>query len=279
MDGLRKAGHESTLLARESSPLWVAALEAGFTLYPAEAKQVWQRARRVDIVHAHDARAHTIAAIASKRKFVVSRRVAFPVRRSVSSIWKYQRAARFLAVSRFVAAELRAAGIREEKIDVVYDGVSGTTSNTEWNASHPAVALASTDPQKGRDLVAQAAQIANVPLVFSRELPRDLQHASMFVYITRSEGLGSAALLAMSMGVPVIASRVGGLTEVFAHEISGIFVANETDEIGRAMRSLLDRPSFTEGLIEAAKERIRECFTQEHLVRRTVLSYGRVLGI
>ena len=38
-----------------------------------------------------------------------------------------------------------------------------------------------------------------------------------FVYLTQSEGLGSGALLAMSAGVPVIASNVGGLPEIVEH--------------------------------------------------------------
>ena len=57
-----------------------------------------------DIVHAHDARAHTLAAIAARAPFVVSRRVAFPVKRSLLSQWKYRQAKRYLAVSQFVGA-------------------------------------------------------------------------------------------------------------------------------------------------------------------------------
>lgn len=278
LEVLREAGHDSMLLARHESPLWEAASAAGFPIFPAEAKDVWRQSRQAKLVHAHDARAHTIAAIASRRKFVVSRRVAFPVRRSVASLWKYQRAARFLAVSHCVAGELEAAGIRKEKIDVVYDGVEIIPSAGEWSANYPAVALASVDPEKGRDLVERAAEIAGVPVMFSNDLVNDLRHASMFVYITRSEGLGSAALLAMSMGVPVIASCVGGLTEVFADGISGIFVKNDAPEIARAMRRILDEPGLAHGLMEQGKTRIGECFTKAHLLAGTLASYGRVLA-
>ena len=124
LEALRQAGHQCTLLAAKAGQLFPAALEAHFAVHPAEASQIWRLTPRADLVHAHDARAHTLAAISSRRKFVVSRRVAFPVRRSVASIWKYQRASRFLAVSRFVAQELETVGLRHEKIDVVYDAVS-----------------------------------------------------------------------------------------------------------------------------------------------------------
>ncbi len=278
LKGLKSAGHESILLARENGPLSTAAGAAGFTVYPAETKELWRRSKEVIIIHAHDARAHTIAAIASRRKFVVSRRVAFPVRRSVASLWKYQRPARFLAVSHFVARELLAAGIRKEKIDVVYDGVDTDLIPRGRSPNNFAVALASEDPQKGRDLVQQAGKLADLPVVFSDDLRRDLPGASMFVYITRSEGLGSAALLAMAMGVPVIASCVGGLTEVFADGVSGIFVSNDVPEIAAAMRKVIDDQPLAHSLCENGKARIAECFTKEHLVRATLASYERALA-
>ncbi len=278
MEGLRSAGHESILLARESSPLWSAAKTAGFDVHDADTRELWRESRHADIVHAHDARAHTMAAIACRRKFVVSRRVAFPVRRSVASIWKYQRPSRFLAVSHFVARELEAAGIRKEKIDVVYDGVGSVLAAEDWRSEYPAVAPASLDPEKGHDLVEQAAKIAGIRVTFSDTLNEDLRRASMFVYITRSEGFGSAVLLAMSMGVPVIASSVGGLAEIFADGVSGIFVKNEVEEIARTMRRVLEQPSLVLQIIRQARARIAECFTQEHLVHRTMKSYERALA-
>lgn len=279
MKALRDAGHESTLLAREKSPLWNATARLGFAVYSAGLAELWHHSRNADVVHAHDARAHTTAALGSRCKFVVSRRVAFPVRRTVTSMWKYRRAERFLAVSQFVARELETAGIRKEKIDVVYDAVEPAEHTEQWKAEFPAVALASRDPQKGRDLVKQAAEMAGVPVVFSEDLANDLRRASMFVYITRSEGLGSAALVAMNRSVPVIASCVGGLMEVLANGVSGILVKNDTREIAHAMRSILEQPAFAHSLIENARARIAECFTPEHLVRGTLLSYARALAL
>lgn len=278
LEGLREAGHKGILLAREGGPLAIAASRSGFEVYPAQAKELWQRSKGSTIVHAHDARAHTLSAIATRGKFVVSRRVAFPVRRSVASAWKYRRAARFLAVSQFVAEELQAAGIRREKIDVVYDAVEPHPPVVEWRADLPAVALASTDPEKGRDLIAEAARLSGIPMVFSSDLKEDLRRASMLVYITRSEGLGSATLLAMSMGVPVIASRIGGLAEVFADGVSGLYVGNRAEEIAAAMCRLLSDPALARTLCEAAKRTIAERFTREHLVRATVSSYERALA-
>ena len=41
----------------------------------------------------------------------------------------------------------------------------------------------------------KAAGLAGIPVAFSRNLGRDLAEAALFLYITESEGLGSAAQL------------------------------------------------------------------------------------
>ena len=121
--GLHDHGHENIVLARSGSPLFQAASGAGFETESAGWAAIFRNSRRVDLVHVHDARGHTLAAGAARCPIVVSRRVAFPVRQSLPSTWKYRRAARYLAVSRCVAAELSRAGIAAAKIDVIYDAV------------------------------------------------------------------------------------------------------------------------------------------------------------
>jgi hypothetical protein len=273
LEALRKADHQPVLLCRSFSPLFNAAVGAGYEVEVANLRNVLLHSGRADIVHAHDARAHTLAAFASRKAFVVSRRVAFPVQRSMISLWKYRRAARYLAVSRFVAGELISAGVPKEKVDVVYDAVNSNGAAAEWSPEFPAITLASEDPQKGRDLVQQAAAMSGIEVVFSNDLTKDLQRASMFVYITRAEGLGSAALLAMSLGVPVIASRVGGLAEVFSDGVSGLYVENDVGQIIRAMRRILSSKALAPSLIENARKRVADCFTGQRLLESTLASY------
>jgi glycosyltransferase involved in cell wall biosynthesis len=278
MKGLREAGHESTLLARQNGPLWQAAVEADFVVHDTKLRNVRKYSERADVVHAHDARSHTAAALLVKRGFVVSRRVAFPVGRTRIARWKYGRAARFLAVSQCAADELLAAGVPAGKIDVVFDGIESAACAAGWRVDYPAVALASADPRKGRDLVEEASAAAGIPVHYSSDLERDLRHASMFVYITRSEGLGSAALLAMSMGIPVVASRVGGLPEAIVDGESGILVSNESAGIARAMRRVIENSALTQALIANARLRVATLFSRERLVDGTLAAYRRVLA-
>jgi hypothetical protein len=273
---LRASSYECRLFARPGGALWHHARAGGGL--PATLFSVWRHSAEYDLVHAHDAHAHTIAALASRVPFVVSRRVAFPVSQSAASRWKYGRAARYLAVSEFVAEQLRAARVASEKIDVVYDAIEMSAPTGDWSPDGPLVSLASADPQKGRDLVERASQIAHMPVVFSADLAKDLKNASVFVYISRSEGFGSAALLAMSMGVPVIASKVGGLMEVVEDGVSGIAVNNDPAEIAAALKRVLQEPEATRRLVENARRRTAEMFSTEVLLNRTVAAYRRALA-
>ena len=279
LDGLRQAGHNGVLLARPGSPLWSSGISGGFAVKPVTIQNVRKASHSVCLVHAHDAHSHTLAALASSAKFVVSRRVAFPVRTAILSRWKYGRATRFLAVSGFVAQQLEAAGILRDRIDVVYDGLKDDANEaTEWRRDAPAVALATLDPKKGRDLVEEAAALANVPVVFSDDLTRDLADASVFVYITRSEGFGSAVLVAMHKRVPVIASRVGGLPEAITDGVSGLLVENRPQEIAAAIMKVRADPRLARALIENASVLYHEKFTQQRMVEATVASYLRALA-
>ena len=278
LNGLRERGHDSVLLARKGTPLWNAAEAAGHRLAPASLLGVRKWSRTSAVVHAHDAKAHTLAAIASARRFVVSRRVAFPVKRTALSRWKYGGAAGYLAASEYVAGELRTAGISPNRIEVVYDGVAASPPAGDWDPSYPVVALHSADPGKMGTLVAQAARLAGVRLEFSKDLPTSLRRASAFVYLSSSEGLGSGALLAMSMGVPVIASRIGGLAEVFVHGSSGLYVGNDAAEIAAAIRTLLSDRGLALQLRAGGMTRIAERFTAERMVLDTLRVYERALG-
>jgi glycosyltransferase involved in cell wall biosynthesis len=130
---------------------------------------------------------------------------------------------------------------------------------------------------KGSDLAREASRIADVPLVFSDDLPRDLPRAKLFVYLTRSEGLGSAALLAMACGAPVVASRVGGLAEVIEDGRSGLLVDNAPSRIAAAMRQVLDDPELSGRLAEAGRRAAEERFSTDTMVDGMLRVYEQVV--
>lgn len=278
MEGLREAGHRCTLLARRAGRLWHEAEQRRFVVQRASCRQIFRDSATADLVHAHDARAHVLASVATRVPLVVSRRVAFPLRHSLASAWKYRRTSRLIAISQAVKRELRNAGISGAKIDVVYDGVELWGGESAWEPAGPVVALASRDPLKGGDLLQRAIQLSGRTVIFSENLSRDLPGAAMFVYITRSEGLGSAALVAMNLGVPVIASRIGGLPEAIIDGDSGILVENDAEAIATAIRRLDEDPNLARSLAERARMRVAENFSRENLIAGTLASYGRALA-
>ena len=258
--GLIEAGHESMLMARDESPLMQAAKSAGLPCIPI--RPFWGA---FDLVHAHDARSHTIGAIMARCPLVVSRRVAFPVR----TRWKYRRPALFLAVSHFVALELIKAGVDERRVVVVYDGVPVPNEPSQGDA----ILIPETaDPAKGMALAEEGARLAGVPVKLSRDLSADLPFAKALLYITHSEGLGSGILLAMAHGLTVIASKVGGIPELIEDGKNGLLLQNEPNLIAEALGRI------DPGLGRAARATVIERFSEARMIADTITAYKQVLA-
>jgi glycosyltransferase involved in cell wall biosynthesis len=265
--GLLRAGHKSMLLAPEHAPVLAAAAERGLPADVVRPLRLGVVSRRYDVVHAHDARSHTYGAMFARAPLVVARRVAFPVGRSFASQLKYRQADLFIAVSRYVALELRQAGVEEHRIVTVPDGVPVP----EKPASGPAIIVpAARDPEKLTELALEAARLANVTVELSEHLEADLPRARAMVYLTRWEGLGSGILLGMAHGITVIASNVGGVPELIRDGVNGILVSNDVEAVAGAFRRI------NPDLGRAARQTVIEGFTEERMVRKTIDAYRRV---
>src|SRR5260370_30326750 len=88
--GQAQSGRNVTILLRKGSPCLQMARTLGLDARPLTAAAVRRLSRQADMVHAHDARSHTIAALLSIGPVIVSRRVAFPIGGGLSR-WKYAR--------------------------------------------------------------------------------------------------------------------------------------------------------------------------------------------
>jgi glycosyltransferase involved in cell wall biosynthesis len=258
--GLIERGHDSFLLARDGSPLLAAARARKLPCDVLKPMRVGA-SRGYDIVHAHDARSHTLGAVLARTRFVVSRRVAFPLKGSALSRWKYGRPDVFLAVSNYVAEQLLRAGVDRKKVVVVYDGVPVPEESARGS---DILAPFTRDPQKGMGLAQEAVRGLKV----SENLERDLPNARALVYLTQSEGLGSGILLGMAYGVTVIASNVGGVPELITNGVNGLLVDNTAQSVASAIERIDPRMGA------AARETVRERFTVEAMVENTLRAYA-----
>ena len=186
--GLDARGYDQTLLAGEP-------LVERWDGRPLTIANLLRAAPEAEIIHAHDARAHTLAALFCPGKpLVVSRRVAFPLRRGWLSRWKYGRGRHYLAVSGYVRKRLIDAGVQAPDVTVVHDGVRMPSAEDEKRGearvggSALAVAPAIADPLKGSELLRSACQLAGIRMLLSTDLPADLSKADVFVYLSESEG-------------------------------------------------------------------------------------------
>ena len=281
-DTLADRGWEQSLLAGQG-------IQGKRDAERASWRSVRRLARECDVLHAHDGRGHTLAVMHGMgRPVVVARRVAFPIQGGPASRWKYRHAAHYIAISEYVASVLRSGGVPGEKITVVYDAAPKVgEARYPSNPSGPAetgfegglriVSPNLEDPLKCRDLAVAACNHAGVSLRLSDDLRQDLRSADAFLYLSRSEGLGSALLLAMTLRVPVIASAVGGIPEVVSDRSTGLLVDNDIKSVSSAIARFQGDRAMRQRLADAALERVQAEFSCERMAERTAQVYRRVL--
>lgn len=99
---------------------------------------------------------------------------------------------------------------------------------------------------------------------------RDLMAgADIFVMPSRSEGLPMALIEAMAAGLPVVASRVGGIPEVVENGVHGLLVdADDPVTLAEAISFLSGDPSLRSRLGLAGQARIRDRFSLEAMVEQ-----------
>ncbi len=101
----------------------------------------------------------------------------------------------------------------------------------------------------------------------------------VYIMPSRSEGLGSSALLAMAHGLPVIATRVGGLPEIVEEGTTGWLIAPESPgALADAIAAAAANPMRLKVLGENARLRSKE-FSAERMVEQTEALYRRLVGL
>ncbi|MEK7239617.1 MAG: glycosyltransferase family 4 protein [Gemmatimonadota bacterium] len=267
-----------------------------------------------DVVHAHDARSHAIALgalIGAGVPLVVTRRVPFTPR----GFFKYgSRVAHFIAISHAVRRALHRGGVPDSRSSVVYSGVPSPTPGVrrDWRqeAGWPADTVlcgvvGAMTAEKG---IARLTEIAAAVSPAARARLRlvllggsavgagsfggiDAYRAGfvdaiydamagldMLWHPSGAEGLGTAVIDAMALGVPPVAFATGGLVELVEPGVSGL-LAPPDDNIAfaREVERLATDTALRQRLAEGGRERAAQ-FNVRRMVDGTNAVYQSVLG-
>ena len=103
--------------------------------------------------------------------------------------------------------------------------------------------------------------------------------ADVLVVPSVYEPFGIVALEGMATGVPVVASQVGGLSEVIEHDRTGLFVYPRSSEsIAWGIDRVLSDSDHAKWLTENAKDILNKDYSWEAVAMKTVEVYRKVVG-
>lgn len=107
---------------------------------------------------------------------------------------------------------------------------------------------------------------------------RDFYHSvDMFVMPSRRESFGVSAVEASATGLPVIASRFGGIPEIVIHGETGLLVdPDDVDGFGEAIVTLSENGDLRKQMAIKARMRVEDRFDWRVSVRDMVTIYRRV---
>ncbi len=113
---------------------------------------------------------------------------------------------------------------------------------------------------------------------FRDDLPRWMGGLDVLAHPADREGLGIALLQAQAAGVPVVASRAGGMPEAVDDGATGFLVApGDVRALADALCRLVDDPALRERMGAAARARVLERFSLDAMVDANLAVYREVL--
>lgn len=108
----------------------------------------------------------------------------------------------------------------------------------------------------------------------------EMAAADVFCLPSYREGFGTVLIEAAAMGIPVLASRIYGITDAVVEGETGLLHApHAVDEIAAKMRLLADDADLRQRLGEQGMQRARRDFSQEYVTGEVLAFYARVLPV
>jgi glycosyltransferase involved in cell wall biosynthesis len=108
-----------------------------------------------------------------------------------------------------------------------------------------------------------------------QDIPDLLAMMDVFVLTSKVEGLPNVLIEAQALGVPVVATHVGGVAEVFENGVTGVLVDDHSPvAVAEAVLRLFSDEAMVERSRERAPVMIRDRFSIARMVNETLKVYG-----
>ena len=141
--------------------------------------------------------------------------------------------------------------------------------------------IAGDGPQREnieRGIAARGLQTHVRLLGLRRDIPEVLRSLDLFVLPTHEEAFGTSYLEAQAMGLPVIATRVGGVPEAVHEGVTGLLVpAKNPQALAAAIIELGRDPQRRRAMSAAGRPWVQVGHTTERMAERMIALYEMLL--
>ena len=213
----------------------------------------------------------------------------------------------YIAVSEYVKNRLVSSGLNKDLITVIPNMVNIPKSNGEPANGKYVAYIGRISEEKGiKTLLAAASRRSNMqfllagngPLLpaYKRCAPKNAnfvgglnkQQLSSFYREARFivvpsewyETFGLVVVEAMSHGLPVIASRIGGLPELVEDGVTGLlFEPGNSEELSSKMKHLWDNPDLCKKMGQAGREKAIREYNKNIYYKRLIAAYKKAVDI
>ncbi|GAB6579522.1 glycosyltransferase family 4 protein [Bacillus cereus] len=116
-------------------------------------------------------------------------------------------------------------------------------------------------------------------LGMKKDIGHYLHQSDVFVLTSNHEGLPLSIIEAMSCGLPIIATNVGGIPELVKHEKNGYLVQrDDSNQLKNYIDILKNTPDIAKQFGEKSREYYEDYFSLEECLDTTIRLYGKELN-
>ena len=260
-----------------------------------------------DVIHLHSSKASVLGRLALPANKIIytvhgfdTIRVANRKFLPVERILQYK--CRFIVgVSQYDIDNMRSERITHD-VSVIFNGLPVPKIQRDMqldffsNEKKNILCIARVSPPKRHDLFMQIAQllpeynfvwIGNITPIevtpdnchFVGNIPNAgayCKNADLFILLSDYEGLPMTIIEAMSQGLPIVSSDVGGVHEIVRNGVNGYVVPNEICEFANRIKNVLEDEELYSQMSQASKSFYNKFLTIDKMVQNYCNLYKQI---